>query len=100
MGILNMDINNVNLDSNFDEDDPDTIILIRILAWHIKLKKRKALKKSKWIIDANSVASYKMVEFLHVRRRKERNRSDFYWAMLLMYTIWEYWNILTHEHLI
>ena len=46
MGILNMDINNVNLDSNFDEDDPDTIILIRILAWHIKLKKRKALKKN------------------------------------------------------
>ena len=47
MGILKMDINNVNLDSDFDEDDPDTIILIRILAWHIKLKKGKALKKNK-----------------------------------------------------
>ena len=28
-----------------DEDDPYTIILIRLLASHIKLEKRKALKK-------------------------------------------------------
>ena len=40
MGILNID-----LDNNFDEDDPDAIILIRILAWHIKFEKRKSLKK-------------------------------------------------------
>ena len=39
MGILNIDINNVNLDNNFDEDDPDTIILIRLLGWHSKFKK-------------------------------------------------------------
>ena len=45
MGILNIDLNNINLDNNFDEDDPDTIIHIRILAWHIKFKKQKALKK-------------------------------------------------------
>ena len=45
MGILNIDINNINLDNNFDEDDPDTIILIRLLAWHIKFEKRKELKK-------------------------------------------------------
>ena len=45
MGILNIDLNNTNLDNNFDEDDPDTIILIRLLFWHIKFKKRKALKK-------------------------------------------------------
>ena len=43
MGILNIDLNNINLDNNFDEDDPDTIILIRPLAWHIKSEKRKAL---------------------------------------------------------
>ena len=30
---------------NFDKDDPDSIILIRLLAWHIKLEKRKVLKK-------------------------------------------------------
>ena len=41
--ILNVDLNNINLDNNFDEDDP--IILIRLLAWHIKFEKRKELKK-------------------------------------------------------
>ena len=45
MGIRNIDLNNINLDKNFDEDDPDTIILIRLLAWHIKFDKRKELKK-------------------------------------------------------
>ena len=30
MDILNIDLNNINLDNNFDEDDPDTIILIRL----------------------------------------------------------------------
>ena len=30
MGILNIDLNNINLKNNFDEDDPDTIILILI----------------------------------------------------------------------
>ena len=47
IGILSVNLNNINLDTNFDEDDPDTIILviIRLLAWHSKFKKRKALKK-------------------------------------------------------
>ena len=45
MRILNTDLNNINLDNNFDEDDLDTIILVRLLAWHIKFEKRKALKK-------------------------------------------------------
>ena len=32
MGILNIDLNHVNLDdTNYDEDDPDTIVLIRLL---------------------------------------------------------------------
>ena len=44
MGILNIDLN-VKLDYSFDEDDPDTIFLIRLLAWHIKFRKRKELKK-------------------------------------------------------
>ena len=31
MGILNIDLNNINFgDTNYDEDDPDTIILIRL----------------------------------------------------------------------
>ena len=45
MGILNIDIENNNLDNNFDEDGPDTIILIRLLTWSIIFKKRKELKK-------------------------------------------------------
>ena len=33
MAILNIDINNVNLDdTNYDEDDPDTTILVKRLA--------------------------------------------------------------------
>ena len=46
MGILNIDPNNINLeDTNYNEDDADTIILIRLLAWNIKFEKCKALKK-------------------------------------------------------
>ena len=45
MGILYIDINNINLENNFDKDDPDTIILITFLAWNIKFEKRKAPKK-------------------------------------------------------
>ena len=45
MCILNIDRNNINLVNNFDEDDHDTIILIRLLVWYIKFEKRKALKK-------------------------------------------------------
>ena len=36
IGIVNIDLNNIGLDDNFDEEDPDTIILIILLAWHIK----------------------------------------------------------------
>ena len=35
MGILSIDINNINLDdTNYDEGDPETVIHIRLLAWH------------------------------------------------------------------
>ena len=45
MGIFIIDLNNINLDYNFDEDDPDTINLIKLLAWRIKFEKCKELKK-------------------------------------------------------
>ena len=45
MGFLNIDLNNINLDNNFDEDESDTIIFIRHLAWCNKFYKRKELKK-------------------------------------------------------
>ena len=32
MSILNIDLDSINFDNNFDEDDLDTIILVRLLA--------------------------------------------------------------------
>ena len=47
VGILSIDLNNINLDdTNYDKDDPETIIYVQLLAWHIKFEKCKALKKS------------------------------------------------------
>ena len=34
MAILNNDLNNISVDNNFDGDNPDTIILVKLLAWH------------------------------------------------------------------
>ena len=45
MNILNIDLNNITYDNNFDEEDPDTIIHIKLLVWHIKFEKYKALRK-------------------------------------------------------
>ena len=45
MGIRDTDLNDISLDVKFDEDDLDTTILIRLLAWHIKFRKWKELKK-------------------------------------------------------
>ena len=32
----------------------------------------------------------KMVEFLRVRRWEKKNRTNIYWVMLLIYTIWAF----------
>ena len=46
MSILSVDLNNINLDDiNYDEDDPEAIIHVRLLVWHSKFEKRKARKK-------------------------------------------------------
>ena len=37
--------NNKSLDNDFDGDDPDTIILIKYLTWHIKFGKHSKHKK-------------------------------------------------------
>ena len=60
MAILNIDLTNINLDdTSYEEDDPDTIILIRLLDWHNKFERRKVLrkKKDKWRINSSSVGS-------------------------------------------
>ena len=46
MGILSAGLSNINLDDvNFDEDDPETIIHIRRMAWRNRFKQRKAFRK-------------------------------------------------------
>ena len=45
MGIVNIDLNNINLDDSFDQEDPNTIILIRLSAWHTKFEKCEEIKK-------------------------------------------------------
>ena len=46
MGILSIDLNNINLDdTNYDEDDLETIIYTSLLAWHIKFENCRAFKK-------------------------------------------------------
>ena len=45
MGILSVDLNNINLDHvNFDEDDPETIVHVRLMVWHKILNNVKHLK--------------------------------------------------------
>ena len=73
MRVLNKNINS-NLDNNFDEDDSDTIIIrlkniseeLMPIVWHF------------W--------NFCMTE----DEKKKKNRTDFYWVMLLMYTVWKY----------
>ena len=45
MGINYIDLNNSNLDNNFDEDDPDTIIHIRLWLGLLNLKNGENFKK-------------------------------------------------------
>ena len=48
MGILNIDLDNIDLgDTNYEEDDLDTIILIRLLALDVEFEKREELKNDK-----------------------------------------------------
>ena len=93
MGIVNIDLNNINLDNLMKM----ILILLFISDFGLgilNLKNTNLLKKDKWRINANSMASLKMVKFLHVRRWEKRNRNNFHCVMLLVYTIWEYWNFL------
>ena len=41
--IVSIDLNNITLNNSFHEDDPYTIILTRLLPWHIKFENCKAL---------------------------------------------------------
>ena len=46
MGFNTIDLNNISLDDgNFDEEDLETVIHVRLTAWHNRLKQHKAHKK-------------------------------------------------------
>ena len=47
MDILSVDLNNINIniDVNFEDDDSETIIYVRLMAWCNILKQHKAIKK-------------------------------------------------------
>ena len=45
-GILNINLNNINFDNDFDENDPNTIIIIRISLGILNLKNAKQLKNN------------------------------------------------------
>ena len=47
MDEVNVNLNNINVDNNFDEEDPNNIIHNRLLPWHTKLGKCKKLKKKR-----------------------------------------------------
>ena len=60
MRILSVNLNNINHDNNFDKDDLDTNILIRLLACHSKFKNAKHLKKDKWRVNVNDMDNFYM----------------------------------------
>ena len=85
MGIISVNLNNINLDNNFDEDYPDTIIFIGLLPWHIKFEKRKGLKGE----ELMSIVWHpkRWLNFSMPEDDKNRYRTDFYSVILLMYTV-------------
>ena len=61
MGTYSMDLNNICLDSNFDEDNPNTIIFIRLLAERIKFEKHS---KRWWDFACQKMRKKKKNQFL------------------------------------
>ena len=46
ISLVNVDLNNVNTnDDNFDNDDPETVIHVRLITWCNRHKQQKACKK-------------------------------------------------------
>ena len=83
MGILNIDLNNVSLDDKFDENDPDSIILMRLLAWYIKFRKRKELKKEpSEELMAVAWPLERWWDWCMSEDEKKRNRSNVYWRVI------------------
>ena len=71
MGLVNVDHNVSHDDDNIDDDDPETIIHVRLMVWCNIYKQQKACKKrknDKQRIHFSSMASNKMVGLIYIRR--------------------------------
>ena len=65
-----IDLNNINIDvDNFDEDDPETIVFVRLMAWCIRYKQRKTNEKDRRKANAYSKASNLSVGLVYDKRR-------------------------------
>ena len=81
--ICNIDLNCIKLDdNNFDEDDPDTIIHVGLLAGNIKFEKRKAFKKE--LNEELMPVGWhpeRWWDWCMSENEKKRNRSNVYWRV-------------------
>ena len=80
MGIVGVDLEKINIGyhNNFYEDNPETLIHVRLLAWRNKFEKRKPFKKYNQRINACSMASNKWWDWCMSKDDKKRTRSNFY----------------------
>ena len=70
MGIFSHDLDKIDLDdANFDEDDPEITVHVRLMPWLNSYQQHKSCKiRYQQIINPSSMISNKMVEFVHARR--------------------------------
>ena len=62
MGILSIDLNNINLDDDkFDDDDPEAIVQVRLMSWYNKRKHCKTSKNDISKVLMPLMASNKMM---------------------------------------
>ena len=83
--MLSVDLNNINFDDvNFDEDNPEIIILLDLWFGVIDLKNVKHLKVFMRRINDCSMAYFKTTELAHTRRWEQRNKTILPWRKLVL----------------
>ena len=94
MGIRSVDFNNINLgNATFYDDNLETMIHARLVAWCNKYKQRKVFKKRvKHEIHVCNMASKKILGLVCARRQRERNRTIFFnwWKVVKMCSIFKW----------
>ena len=77
MGVLIVNLKNIYFDNNFDKDNPDTLILVRLLAWHSKVINAKYLKKKSEELVLIAWHPKRWCNFC-MSENKKKNRANFY----------------------